>query len=60
LENFTWQQATFSNTLPCLHEKDNLQQLLMSNSFSGLVVSGLLPGKIFQAYPSYSLFPVEV
>jgi hypothetical protein len=52
LENFTWQQAT--------HEKDNLQQLLMSNSFSGLVVSGLLPGKIFQAYPSYSLFPVEV
>ena len=36
-----------------LYVKDNFQQLLMSNIFSGNFVSGPMRGKLFQPYPIY-------
>jgi len=36
-----------------LYVKDNFQQLLMSNIFSGVFVSGPMRGKLFRPYPIY-------
>ena len=49
---FKWVPRVLKMTLS-LYVEENFQQLLMSNIFSGVFVSGPMRGKLFRPYPIY-------